>query len=757
MKRILLCIAVILASCPSPGKTSETSSSIPDVLQACYRRNFTIISRPPLTMKVLIEMLRKVELNEKYNTNTRVLTTSMIHGVIFDGIEKSPDMTETDFAIPYAATLNKFHKFKVILDYLISGKTALFPMETLTLAELCFLHQLTSNTVYRFTRGDEDSTCEDTSLMPRKSAHYSTSSTLSNCPLKQGNIHTKWGPISVSHLIGGIAAGLQPEEVTFQRVFDAIHVQEGKNLSLSYEVPLDSNNGSQNIDSILFVAITGDLGEVVLSQVTETPAIGNQGYWNDTLLPRAFYLKSQQWDLTEAEVLGGIDGAAVGKKAAYLLNILDSTRLSQLLDMYYSDRGIPYEFNFKVTERTKTLNYLLENINFSNQIYGSTKLLQAHRSTYSVTMTDAYIQQLSLTHADIYKTTAGSITNNYDKIEYVTGKRLLANLELIVILDGTFNPYTTQQMLYALSEAIDVSYYGSRMGIINGQTGEWITNVTRENFEMFRTFQLMDQQGNWPATLSLGRSLESVNTYYQNQTEIDCRVKVMNSFGRAVLVFSQDGRLTETDATRARRSLDTIKQAYPETSMIYLSQDVDGVLRELSKNDDDSVVNPSTDALSTITKIVEKLSVIAGSLIKFYCNNSNVRFEHYFTPGEEKVFEIHREYIKRSAVTTKFKNKDYGDLSICVFTKRTSQNNRKCQPLTVNSEISFNSGSLCTPDSACDLQYSLTANNTQIKCAETDCRYPDQVLVIITYTFSSGASDLKSSLLTLGALIWLLT
>lgn len=61
-------------------------------------------------------------------------------------------------------------------------------------------------------------------------------------------------------------------------------------------------------------------------------------------------------------------GTVLGKKAANLLTILDSTRLSQILDMYYSDRGIPYEFNFKVTDRQEALDYLYENANISNQV-----------------------------------------------------------------------------------------------------------------------------------------------------------------------------------------------------------------------------------------------------------------------------------------------------------------------------------------------------------------------------------------------------
>lgn len=42
---------------------------------------------------------------------------------------------------------------------------------------------------------------------------------------------------------------------------------------------------------------------------------------------------------------------------------------------------------------------------------------------------------------------SGSIVNNYDKIEYVSGNRMLANLELIIILDGSFDSYTTQQII----------------------------------------------------------------------------------------------------------------------------------------------------------------------------------------------------------------------------------------------------------------------------------------------------------------------
>lgn len=79
-------------------------------------------------------------------------------------------------------------------------------------------------------------------------------------------------------------------------------------MKASYKSGSNDTNLSQEVDAVLFAAIAGDLGEVLLSQASENPVIANQGYWNDTLMPRAFYLKSSQWDLTEAEILAGIDG-----------------------------------------------------------------------------------------------------------------------------------------------------------------------------------------------------------------------------------------------------------------------------------------------------------------------------------------------------------------------------------------------------------------------------------------------------------------
>ncbi|XP_030756010.1 uncharacterized protein LOC115882230 [Sitophilus oryzae] len=723
----------------------QITNSIPEELQGCYRRNFTITARPPLTVPLLVELIRKIEIDPKYTMNTRMLSSWMMRKVVYDGIRKSPGLNiDENIALPYAATLNKFHKFKVINDYLLDGTSRINSQDFLTLDELCFLHKLVSNSIDPFENGEDLSvTCQDNSFSNMQFASDG-SDAQSACPLKLGNVKTNWGSISVSHLIAGVATGLQQNQVTFQRIIDAIHTNTGAT-NISSALLSDANDVNHEVDNVLFATIVGDLGEVVLSQATENPIIGNQGYWNDTLLPRAFYLRSRQWDLTQAEILAGIDAAIIGKTVQHLVNILDSTRLSQIIDMYYSSRGIPYQFDFKVSNRSNSLEFILTSKSLEDQIYGATILLREIRALYPLTLTPDYIRQLSTSISQVYTNASRSIANSFDQIEYVGGIQLKANLEVIVILDNTFAPYETQRMLYSLAELIDLSYYGSSIGIINGQNGNWIVNVTREYFQMFQSFEQMDQASTWPRTLSLSRSLESVINYYQNKTNIDCSARVIWPVAQAVVVFNNDGRITDNDGAPSRRLIQTIKDSYPQTHMLYMSEDRNSFFKDLLVEDDDSIINPSADALSTAKEISSKLSVLPAGLIKFYCNYADVRFEKYLTPGVENRFEIHREYIKRGAVTTKFLNKDYGDLAVCFFASRTSApTNKSCQSLTVNGEISFNSRSLCTTESACDVQYTLTSNNSQVKCAESDCRYPDQVLVIITYSYTSGSSGLGS-------------
>lgn len=175
---------------------------------------------------------------------------------------------------------------------------------------------------------------EDPALQPRNDAGLIdiASNTISQCPVENGVISTTWGAVAGGTLITGIAAGLQSETV---QVRDILSSTRGQYRSGRQEQ-------GWTVDNRWAATIAGDLAEVALLQGPQPPlGVGAPGTFNSTTLPRWYFLtQRERHEMTDAEIRGGMDGLILAMNIQNWRSRVPNIRLSQLLDMYYSQRGV---------------------------------------------------------------------------------------------------------------------------------------------------------------------------------------------------------------------------------------------------------------------------------------------------------------------------------------------------------------------------------------------------------------------------------
>lgn len=281
---------------------------VPSSLAECYK-NRTILERDnrlPMTITTLINLIRKVEDTEGLNMDIRELAVAIVHRFKQDGIELAKDIPPSEYVLPYSPQGYQFAKHKILLSRLIPGNAQRFPNDTLSIEEQCSFHFMVSNSIHVHVRGDEATRCSslaqyrtnripravnqnieilkhpkndklsklrqqndeideydqendglDDTLAPRSfDFGVDTDPNLvSACPVENGVIQTRWGPISAGTLLTGIASGLVQQTV---RVSDAIVKPKTKTRAKQV--------GVQAIDNRWAATLSGDLAEVALRQ-----------------------------------------------------------------------------------------------------------------------------------------------------------------------------------------------------------------------------------------------------------------------------------------------------------------------------------------------------------------------------------------------------------------------------------------------------------------------------------------------------------
>lgn len=156
--------------------------------------------------------------------------------------------------------------------------------------------------------------------------------TISQCPVENGVIHSPWGSFSAGTALAGIAAGLAPQIVTVRELIADDHMGHYK---------LARQTTGTTVDNRYAATLSGDIAEAVLRQVPSTIQVGAAGAWNNTAVPHWYFLSQRdRFEQTDSEIRAGLDGLLLALRIQEWHNSVSTLRLSQVLDMYYSQRGM---------------------------------------------------------------------------------------------------------------------------------------------------------------------------------------------------------------------------------------------------------------------------------------------------------------------------------------------------------------------------------------------------------------------------------
>lgn len=632
------------------GLTS--SLQIYDNLIHCYRGNYT---EPWIgnSLQILLELIRKVEKANPTALDIRILSSNILHQLRLDGIQRAQGFSESPYVTPYGPTGIMVPKFELLLKVIskLPGKVNF--QNYLTPLEICTLHKLISSTVEPSARSDEMKTCPEklgnyeSEWTPRNTVKVFAdgtfsvvSHTISRCPLEGGIILSQnYNTFSPGTVIASIAAGLLPQMVPLKELiphqlkidpYENLETMERRDTQKKIDKLLRSLDA---LDNTLVAGLVGDLAEVCIRQGPSYGAnvsIGLSGYWNDTYFPRAYYLnKHDLWEMTDSEILAGIDGLHLAEYAPTWTNRIRRLRLSQILDMYYSSRGIPTfaienanqpvseensgdddavknrqdapeqpqqytnldtrnrgAFNDLSFGREKFDRYVLGDTIDSacerKKILGRVSQSRLKDQTYFLAqilqfaikgpaMDDEYIKTACHVTVDRFFDYAEKLLEKLPDCRNVSLNYRRPKIDLTLVLDGSRSRYENLRLISTIAELSDVSIFGSQISVVHGSSGRYIVSKTDSILNAFE--QLQNYTGSYPTSLSLSSSLASILRTLGEQSLQEEFSRMVGGISKVIFIVSQTQRINQEDFEDSKRMIEGSFQQFPDLYFVFLTND----------------------------------------------------------------------------------------------------------------------------------------------------------------------------------------
>ncbi|XP_058462010.1 uncharacterized protein LOC131437003 [Malaya genurostris] len=849
----------------------------PSLLE-CYENPalFERDNRLPMTMNMLIELVRKIEDEPQFTQDIRQLTTGLLHRYRQDGIVRAPGVPNIAGVLPFSPIGFHFTKHRILFSRLLPGTP--IGNNSLNAQEMCALHFMISSSIDTMVRGDESVRCTQLSQyravrVPREldmrdkmklRSNYLgdiemlaqpemnqirkqikkitqaarlemdpdqeqadedavnpiepaagdvvdpipaddegepletelsdvtndaglvdiASNAISACPVENGVVYTRWGALSAGTVLAGIAAGIEPQMVEIRNL---IPTKNGQLRARQQVQPL-------RVDNRWAATLAGDLAEVTLLHSPSQPnniQVGAAGAWNHTVVPRWFFLSQRTaLEMTDAEIRAGIDGLTLANNIVEWRNRASTLRLSQLLDMYYSQRGV---FNqtvrscnrrdlFTTTAPIQTMRE--QAAAFSNvldrEMQMAFTVTQAAINQFSSAASDALAAYVPSSLNDL-SCEATSITPN-DPTNYRTAA------DLFIFIDSSWPYRDIQAVVSYLLDGLDVGRFGTTYTILNAMSGEVIVNATHFLSSFYLNYTNAIHQAQQPG-LGMPAVLRNLRLQITPIMMAERQTSSMSGRSKIGLIIPNTAAVSEGDTNYAVEQLQILREEIPDLRLIFFaggaatrfnrfvreeSRDV-FQLRELGTGSVIDTVQEQT------TPVIQRIQQEPRRIVNPRCGHDWIQndwgtnsLNQYVEPRGIVYYRLHPNYFFRAGDNRRLRIQGHGFAQLTVCQSRWTQNPRSnssqgtdvttCQ--NINTEtIDIDLSNACDgrevihscPPLFFSVEYTQLTEVASFRCTENECRFPDNArFAIVTENlgcFSSAGTAISSFVLFIVALL----
>ncbi|XP_043285059.1 uncharacterized protein [Venturia canescens] len=780
------------------ARAQENSlANVPKSLLECYNNTYLLNrnNKLPQNVPALLAILRKIEDTPGLNMDLRALSVALLHRFRQDGIIENPWVPQQEGVTPYAPNGYQFYRQAETLK-LIPGNAMSFPNESITSVERCSLHSMLSSSIDIMERGDEPVTCRTESLPYRRlrnvrrrspsqsrgldedvetltaeeietmsnkdetkdsgvdpnswypplppnhpnSARLSTLPPKSKCPVENGVLKSNWGAIAGGSVLAGIAAGLEPQNVT---------------LAMLLREEWQSHNLVSNtiLENKWIATVAGDLAEVALRQgplADGKLTLGVDGHWNSTYLPRWYFLNSNE-DLfyTAAEIRGDLDGLILAYEISKWYSLVPSLRLSQIIDMYYSDRGV-FGSSIKACNRRNTFLSIVPNATITSQAFRSALVLSS--GVAKVTIDPATIEKFAVQASEkLFSFLPGMKDVNCEGNDTVKQfNRVSTNLT--IFLDPNW-PFTTiQPLLAALLEGLEVSKYDSEFTIMSAANGSVMINNTDSilDFYEFNETRYSAYRGKF----DLSKTFDVIKSMQASQLDDEQRRSIGGGSSEVILIVPYTSTVTDENKEYCKEQLKIMYEDIPDATLMFLTSGSRDSWSDLVRDPNDIVyvgtVSTAQDVSAPINSLLTSIKRVPQRLVNSQCGStyspsgSSGSFDDYLDPSGIKFYRLHPNYFYRNDpevyATVKVTGSSSTSLIVCTSRDPLAMDVQSSDCKTVNSDtqsVTFGCGDAGFIHKCNSVYLSIMANPSNIsafQCLDQRyCRYPDVQKFTISY------------------------